>query len=193
MRMKTAILFGSPHLDGDTAALTEALLSELEGEAEMIRAYERRDISPCTDCRFCWKQPGCAIADGMQDIYEKVERADNIVLASPVYFSELTGPLLSLASRFQTYYTARVMRGKLPFPARKRGVLLLAAGGDGSVKTAEHTATAIFNQLCADRAATVISAHTDRTPARLDPQALEDARGAARILNRLYRERQINL
>ena len=43
------------------------------------------------DCRYCWHKKGCSIKDGMRDIYQKIEEADNIVLASPMYFHSITG------------------------------------------------------------------------------------------------------
>ena len=185
--MKTLILNGSPRKDGDTAALLGAFCRTLEGEAVSIDVYGRDDVAACTDCRYCWTRRGCAIKDGMREIYRLVEQADNIVLASPVYFSELTGPLLSLCSRFQTYYAARVMRKESPFSGRKNGVLLLAAGGDGKTERAAYTATAIFNQLSADCRAVVVSANTDRIPADKDEAALEKAGRAADGLARLHK------
>lgn len=49
--------------------------------------------------------------------------AINILLASPIYFSELTGKLLDLGSRLQIYYSARFFRREEPVPKSKRGLL----------------------------------------------------------------------
>ena len=68
--MKTLIINGSPRKNGDTVALIEALTQRLSGEIRVISCHD--DISPCIDCRFCWKQEGCAVQDDMQEIYEKV-------------------------------------------------------------------------------------------------------------------------
>ena len=53
--------------------------------------------------------------------------ADVLVIASPVFFSQLSGPLLSLLSRLQCRYLDRALRSAPPRNAL--GVVLLAAGG----------------------------------------------------------------
>ena len=54
--MKTLIINGSPKKNGDTAALIDELLRHLEGEVRIISGDD--SISPCIDCRFCWKKNG---------------------------------------------------------------------------------------------------------------------------------------
>ena len=66
--MKTLIFNGSPRKNGDTASLLKYFLEQLPGEYKIVEAY-RSIISPCVDCRYCWKKSGCAIKDGMQEIY----------------------------------------------------------------------------------------------------------------------------
>ena len=67
--MKTLILFGSPHTDGDTAALISALTAKLSGEYKLINCYTA-DIAPCADCRCCRERLYCPINDEMQAVYE---------------------------------------------------------------------------------------------------------------------------
>ena len=101
--MKTLILNGSPRKNGDTVSLIHIFLEGLEGEYKLVNAYED-GIGPCIDCRFCWEHDGCSIQDGMQEVYEYIQVCDNILIASPIYFSEITGKLLDLGSRLQTYF-----------------------------------------------------------------------------------------
>ena len=122
--MKTLIINGSPRKNGDTAALIDELTQHLSGEVRIISCYD--NISPCLDCRFCWKNEGCAVKDDMQEIYEYLTDCDNVVLASPVWFSSLSGPALNLASRFQTYFSARRFRNVQIERTPKKGLILLA-------------------------------------------------------------------
>jgi multimeric flavodoxin WrbA len=110
--MKTVIFNGSPRKSGDTAILINEFCSELRGEITVFSAYTD-EINPCIDCRYCHEHSGCSIADGMNGIYRSVSDCDNLVIASPLHFSELSGPLLSLFSRFQTYYAAKYIRKNL--------------------------------------------------------------------------------
>lgn len=113
--MKTLIFNGSPRKNGDTAALITSFLRETAGYPDdtykIVTAYDA-GIQPCRDCRYCRNHPGCSIQDSMEDIYAYIQECDNILIASPIYFSQLTGPLLCVASRLQTYWSARffVMR-----------------------------------------------------------------------------------
>ena len=182
--MKTLILFGSPRPKGNTAALLEALGRELRGEVKTVDAY-RCGIGPCVDCRFCRKNPGCSVDDGMGEIYDFIRACDNVVIASPIYFSELTGRLLDVGSRLQTYFCATVLRGEA-HPARpKRGGVILTGGGTGSVTKPYETAKRLMHYMNCDEVFPVVCSHsTDQRPAAQDAQALSEVRGLAAWLNR---------
>ena len=96
--MKTLILNGSPRKNGDTAQLLELAKAQLQGTYHVVSAYTA-DIHPCIDCRHCQKQFGCIFADEMETVYTYLKDCDRILLASPIYFSELTGSLLNVISR----------------------------------------------------------------------------------------------
>jgi len=184
--MKTLILNGSPRKNGDIAALLDAFIGELKGEVRVLSMYD--GVSPCLDCRYCWTRPGCAVQDGMQEIYDFLPDCDNVVLASPVWFSSLSGPLLNLASRFQTYFAGRMFR-KEPAPLTpKNGVVLFAGGEPGTEEPALKAAMTIFKMVNVRRPAVAVvrSMRTDALPAREDAAALEAARAAARALNALH-------
>ena len=73
-------------------AVSDDEVAPLGGEITQIDAY-RCGIAPCVDCRWCWTHAECALHDGMARVFAEMDAADNLVIASPVYFSELTGPL----------------------------------------------------------------------------------------------------
>ena len=173
--MKTLIFNGSPRKNGDTVAMIRALRESLPGEVKVIDAY-RANIRPCVDCRRCWTQVGCVIDDEMQQIYRDIAEADCIVIASPVYFSCLTGPLLSLMSRLQVLYTARRFHGVRLIEKAKVGAILLAGGGDGSPARAEDTAQGLLRCMRATHMGTVVTHKTDTLPAAEDAELLAAVR-----------------
>ena len=173
--MKTLIFNGSPRPNGDTVAMIRALCEALPGEVRVIDAY-RADVRPCVDCRRCWTQVGCVIDDAMQQIYRDIAEADCIVIASPVYFSCLTGPLLSLMSRLQIFYTASRFQGVRLIEKEKVGAVLLAGGGDGSPARAEDTAQGLLRCMRAVHVGTVITHKTDTIPAAEDKELLDAVR-----------------
>ncbi|MCH5353682.1 MAG: flavodoxin family protein [Acutalibacter sp.] len=169
---KTLILNGSPRPMGDTAQLLQVFTGKLTGEYKIVDAY-RCGVSPCIDCRHCKEKPGCAIDDEMQEIYGYIQDCDNILIASPIYFSELTGKLLDLGSRLQTYYCARHFRQEEPIAKPKRGAVLLVGGGDGSVKKPYDTACTLLHFMnCREIHEAVYSHNTDKLPAVQDKTVL---------------------
>ena len=181
--MYTLIFDGSPHKNGDTAALLEAFCGRLGGETERIRAYEMQGrISACVDCRACWKTHGCAIKDGMQEIYEKIEKADVIVIASPVYYSGLTGPLLSVMSRLQCAYANGRFLGERMFEKQKLGAVLLAGGGNGSAEPALAAAKMMLGSMKAKFMGSAMALNTDEVSAKDDAAAIHAAEMLAKQL-----------
>jgi len=182
--MKTLIINGSPKRNGDTTALIDELVRHLEGEVRIISGDD--SISPCIDCRFCWKHEGCAVKDDMQAVYEFLTDCDNIVLASPVWFSSLSGPALNLTSRFQTYFSARRFRNETVYRKPKKGLILLVGGNAGTEVHPLETARMILRTAgCVKEDITaVVSMNTDEVPAKNDPSALDLIRKEAERLNR---------
>lgn len=185
--MQTLVINGSPRKNGDTMTLVNEMLKHLSGEAIVIHAYYA-GISPCMDCRHCWQHAGCCIDDSMQQVYSLLDEVDNVILASPVYFSELTGQLLGFASRLQTYYAATHMRGDNSFRLKaKNGALVLAAGGDTKDYTrVEKTAAILFRLMNVKSIGTVSTTNTNEVPALQDEAAMKQARDAALQLNQLF-------
>lgn len=170
--MKTLIFNGSPRQKGDTVGLMEKVTEKIEGEYKIVNAY-RCHISPCLDCRYCWENKGCAIKDEMTEVYQYIQECDNILIASPIYFSELTGKLLDVGSRLQTYFCARYFRKEEPVPKPKKGAVLLVGGGDGRMEKAYGTACALLRQMnCRDIHEVVYSHNTNERPAAHDEKAL---------------------
>lgn len=181
--MKTLILNGSPKRNGDTAALIEELTKHLNGDVRVVSSHFD-NISPCLDCRHCWSNPGCIINDDMQNVYPYLEACDNLVIASPVWFSELSGPLLTKASRIQTYFAARQFRNEPNRVKHKNGILILVGAEKGTEEKASSTTHTILKHMNAPPCiASVFSLNTNDLPAADDLLALAAARNAALLLD----------
>ena len=144
--MKTLIFNGSPRLRGDSATIVSTIAPKLKGEYKIVNVCNSK-IAPCIDCRYCWEHDGCAFIDGMQNIYNYIQDCDNILIVSPVYFSELTGQLLSVGSRLQTYFCARYFRNEIPIEKTKKGAVVLVSGGDASNDRAYETGCGLLQTM----------------------------------------------
>ena len=108
----------------------------------------------------------------MQEIYDYIQACDNILIASPIYFSELTGKLLDVGSRLQTYFCARFFRKEEIIPKPKKGAVILVGGGDGRMDKAYETACTLLHHMnCYDIHEVVSSHNTNERPAMEDKQA----------------------
>lgn len=168
--MKTLIINGSPRKHGDTAQMIRKLREKLPGEVEEFVCYGS-EIGGCVDCRYCWKEDGCCRKDGWQELDRKIRECDSLLIASPVYFFELTGRLLDVFSRVQSYWCARFYRKKELIPKVKRGGILLVGGGNGSMERAAETASLLLKDMrCVEIAPPVCCHNTDRVPAEGNEQ-----------------------
>ena len=68
-------------------------------EVVSVRDYK---VSPCLGCNACFnsKNNTCAQKDDMAQIYEKMAKADMLVIASPVYFYSISAQLKAVIDRF---------------------------------------------------------------------------------------------
>lgn len=180
--MKTVIFNGSPRKRGDTASLLRRLRDFLPGEVTEVEAYSC-SIASCVDCRYCWEHAGCSREDGWREVEKELLDCGAVIIASPIYFSELTGPLLSVLSRLQQYYCARAFRGEAsPFQG-KRGGVILTGGGDGSPRRALETAETLLRQMgCGEIFPAVICHNTNAVPALKEPGVDEKLRALADYL-----------
>lgn len=182
MAKRTLILNGSPRASGNTAALVAELKKHLEGEVIELSAF-RSDIAPCVDCRSCWQTAKCVVRDEMQIIYD--DDFDNAVIASPVYFGTLPGPMLSVISRMQPWHAAAYFIKQPLVQRKKKSAAILTAGGKGNHEDARRHLYPFFRMINAEgfREHTVYSPMTDTLPAWEDEKALAGVRELARWLN----------
>lgn len=120
-------IVGSPRAEGNTEKLVaEALKAAAEeAQTELIRLADK-EIKPCDACLSCRKTGECRIKDDFQEIFEKMIKADGIILASPVYFGSATPQIMALIDRagYVSEARGRVFENKVGGPlvvARRAG------------------------------------------------------------------------
>ncbi len=181
--MKTLIICGSPRRNGDSAYLTELLVQRLKGDVSVWNCCFKR-VAYCTDCRLCRKNSGCVIKDDWQELFALIKASDNIVISSPIWFSQLSAPLLGTMSRIQCVYSAVRFQDTELISGSKNGGIILTGGGNGSFKPAENTAICLLHQMnCRNIFRTVLSVKTDEISAKDDNSADEEISALAVFLN----------
>ncbi len=107
--VKIVGICGSPRRGGNTEYLLRLALEEAEkggAEAKPILLCDK-EIKPCYACRLCVEKGECCVQDDMCEIYPKLLEADALILATPVFFNNVTSPLKAFMDR------TWCLRGKL--------------------------------------------------------------------------------
>lgn len=117
------ILVGSVRKGGNTDLLAKAFASgaDKNNEVEII-SVAGVNISPCIGCNSCFLSESnrCIQNDDMSIIYDKLNIADVLVIASPVYFYGISAQLKAIIDRLHT-----PMRNR--FQIKKLALLLVGA------------------------------------------------------------------
>src|SRR5664279_2990778 len=101
---------GSYRDDGITDQTVEAFAQALEAAGDEVEIILLREypIEFCLNCRVCTQHPGsapgeCVLHDGMQELIEKIERADCYILAAPTNFGSVTAVFKRFMERLAVY------------------------------------------------------------------------------------------
>lgn len=94
-------IVGSPRVNGNTDNLVDEILSGVRSSGGTIsKIYiSDFDIKPCASCMACKAGRKCPIDDQMSEIYERVSKADGIVLGSPVYWNCVSAQMKAFMDR----------------------------------------------------------------------------------------------
>ncbi len=135
-------VYGSPRRVGNTDIMLDRLLEGIEeceyfksGNGKRLKVnriyVSKMNISPCRECRSCSRDGECIVADEMQDVYPVLMRCDLLAVASPIFFTTVSGYLKAFIDRFQRLWALKYELGrKFKTSAGKKGVLLSCAGSD---------------------------------------------------------------
>lgn len=121
------IVTGSSRFGGNSELLANAFVNGAESVGHSVSVFRcaSQRIGACTACETCWSNgKACSINDGFDELAKLLEKADTLVLCSPLYFYSFSGHLKSAIDRMYAYSR----------PQRKRDlkiqeVVLLMCGG----------------------------------------------------------------
>lgn len=124
--MKILLINGSPRKNGNTAralAEMEEVFTKNGLECETVQVGNR-EIRGCIGCKSCRKNRKCVFDDIVNEVAQKFEQADGIVIGSPVYYASANGTLISFLDRL--FYSAsfdKTMKVGAAVAAGRRGGL----------------------------------------------------------------------
>lgn len=104
--MKVLLINGSPKSDGNTSIAIDEMVKifrEDGVETEVIQVGNKV-IRGCIGCGKCFEKGSCVFDDIVNETAAKLEAADGLVIATPVYYASANGTLVSFLDRL--FYSA---------------------------------------------------------------------------------------
>ncbi|MDY0186220.1 MAG: flavodoxin family protein [Desulfuromonadaceae bacterium] len=187
--MKIVSLLGSPRSSGNSATIARHLLKTAEGLGAETTAFELNRLAyrGCQACYACKKgSEECVLNDDLRDVLEAVHAADAVVLASPVYYGDVTAQLKGFIDRTYSFLVPDYITN--PKPSRlssKKLVFVLVQGhpdetlfADVFPRYAQFLKWMEFDEVSLIRAYGIGPGHNDVVP----EHALRQAEEAAKAL-----------
>jgi len=148
-------LQGSPRKNGNCVYLLNRFLDRCKNRGARTETIplDGLKIQPCRELVVCEKKGFCPIKDEMEPrIYGLIRRADVVVLASPVFFYNVSAQAKILIDRCQMFWGRRYKMNLTDPDAGSRQGVLLAAGASGGKRLfdgVELTAHYFFDAVSA--------------------------------------------
>ena len=124
--MKVLILNGSPRPDGNTAVAVNELTKVFgqEGIDTEVVNIGNKDIRGCVACGNCSSTGKCVFNDIVNEIAEKFEEADGLIVASPVYYASPNATVIACLDRlfYSTHFDKTMKVGAGVVVARRGGL-----------------------------------------------------------------------
>ena len=124
--MKVLMINGSPRVNGNTTVALAELNKVFvkNGIKTEIIQIGNKEICGCKGCGFCIKNGKCVIDDIVnQELAQKFEECDGLIVASPVFYASANGTLISLLDRlfYSTSFNKTMKVGASVAVARRGG------------------------------------------------------------------------
>ena len=132
MSRKIVILNGSPRRNGNTSSLVKSFTEGAESAGHTVTEFFLQDMN-IRGCRGCFgghssQDSPCVQKDDMDKIYPAVKESDVVVLASPLYYWNMSGQLRTAVDRL---FAIEEGDGNLLRGHGRSSALLMAAEGSG--------------------------------------------------------------
>jgi multimeric flavodoxin WrbA len=179
MSNNIVVLSGSPRKDGSTERLVQEFIAGAREAGKLVTEFRVADmqIAPCLGCGSCHQSGVCVYKDDMPQVLDALRSADALLLASPIYYWNVTAQLKTAIDRF--YSSLRVN------PLSVKRAALLLTSGNAAPDTCEG-AIVTYKRICRHQNwedAGIVTAQSLHTPEMLDGRAeLSQARELGRNL-----------
>jgi len=155
MAKKVVALLGSPRPQSNSTALAQVFMktaAELGAECQAFSLYKMK-YSGCIACRGCkTTSEECVLRDDLTEALRAIRDADVLILASPVYFGQITGPLKCAYDRMYSFLPPTYVQPEGPRTRLAPGKHCVIILTQGSPNPEDHADVAKpYEHFCSPR------------------------------------------
>ncbi len=164
------VLFGSANQKGYTQTLLKLFLENYLPQLHNTYAIETVYITeqkylPCSGCGACQQTGICPWnhKDHYDRLLQKIDAADTIILASPLYFMNFPAPVKAMIDRTQQIFAQKFFTKTRSMEQTKKGILIASCGSadkEGFIPM-KSTAKLFFQCIGAGFAQHLFACNTD--------------------------------
>jgi multimeric flavodoxin WrbA len=113
--MKILGLVASPRKNGSTSKMVNYILEGADSSGSETEIIYLNDLKyrDCQGCYGCNNSFRCVLKDDLTRVYDAINKADEIVIGSPVYMWEGTGLFKNFIDRLLPYYNMKHKQGNV--------------------------------------------------------------------------------
>ena len=103
---KILALQASPRKKGNTNRILDEMIKGAEDNGHEVKKYylQSLDIAPCSGCEICGKAKDCRYTDDGSEIIDQLAEGASVILASPIYFGQMTAQAKTIVDRFYSIF-----------------------------------------------------------------------------------------
>ncbi|MDZ7672060.1 MAG: flavodoxin family protein [Halanaerobiales bacterium] len=127
------VISASHRKSGNTDKMLDIFIDEISktNDLEKIKLINY-DLNICEACLDCHQDGLCILEDDINDLYKRVEKAEGMIISSPIYFASITSVLKIFIDRAEPYRAKNILQNDVnKINNYKKGYFL----GVGAYKT----------------------------------------------------------
>lgn len=131
--MKIVSVLGSPRVQGNSAAIARRFLAVAAGLGADTASIHQLSNMQYGGCRACYACKGtterCVLRDDLTPVLLEIEEADLLLLATPVYFSDMCGQMKLFIDRFYAFLVPNFHQAQNPTRLKPKKLALIVTQG----------------------------------------------------------------
>ena len=130
--MKIVAVLGSPRAKGNSSVLAAEVLRGAKDAGHEVILYEidKMNVHGCRGCGRCHAaNSDCVIEDDMKKYWDDLKDCGALLLSSPNYYSQVTGPMITFMNR---HYSMKDGKGANRLTGERKLIGVFAQGNENA-------------------------------------------------------------